>query len=93
MRAWAETNAAATRALADIDRRRQSYIERMLIEAGVGPALAATRTQILYWTYLGAALSRRKLIGARLDRIVAELKAVGLGGPRPAASNRVVSKR
>jgi hypothetical protein len=44
--------------------------------------LAATRTQILYWTYLGAALSRRRLTRARLDRIVAELKAIGLGGPR-----------
>jgi hypothetical protein len=59
---------------------------------GVAPALAATRTQILYWTYLGAALSRRKLTGARLDRLVAELKAIGLGGPPPAAPNRVVSK-
>jgi AcrR family transcriptional regulator len=82
MRAWAETNAAAARALADIDRRRQSYIERMLVAAGVAPALSATRTQILYWTYLGAALSRRKLTGARLDRIVAELKGIGLGRGR-----------
>jgi hypothetical protein len=49
---------------------------------GAAPALAATRTQILYWTYLGAALSRRRLTRARLDRIVAELKAIGLGGPR-----------
>ena len=80
MRAWAETNAAAARALADIDRRRQGYIERMLVAAGVAPALAAIRTQILYWTYLGAALSRRRLAGARLDRIVTELKAIGLGG-------------
>jgi hypothetical protein len=54
--------------------------------------LAATRTQILYWTYFGAALSRHRLTGARLDRIVAELKAIGLGGPPPAAPNRVVSK-
>jgi AcrR family transcriptional regulator len=80
MRAWAETNAAAARALVDIDRTRQSYIERLLVEAGVAPPAAATRTQILYWTYLGAALSRRKLTGARLDRIVAELKGIGLAG-------------
>jgi AcrR family transcriptional regulator len=82
IRAWAETNPAAARALADIDRRRQGYVERLLVEAGVAPALAATRTQILYWTYLGAALSRRRLTRARLDRIVAELKAIGLGGRR-----------
>ena len=79
MRAWAESNAAAARALADIDRRRRGYIERLLIEEGVAPATAAMRTQILYWSYLGAALSRSRLAGARLDRMVAALKAIGLG--------------
>jgi AcrR family transcriptional regulator len=81
MRAWAESNAAAARALYDIDRRRRGYIERLLLEAGIAPALAATRTQVLYWTYLGAALSRSKLTGERLERIVAELKRIALGGP------------
>jgi AcrR family transcriptional regulator len=81
MRAWAESNAAAARALYDIDRRRRDYIERLLLEAGIAPALAATRTQVLYWTYLGAALSRSKLTGERLERIVAELKRIALGGP------------
>jgi AcrR family transcriptional regulator len=80
LRAWGETNAAAARALADVDHRRRRYIEQLLVAAGLAPALAATRTQILYWTYLGAALSRSRLAGARLDRIVAELKAIGLGG-------------
>jgi AcrR family transcriptional regulator len=80
MRAWAETNAAAARALDDIDRRRRGYIERLLLEAGIAPALAATRTQVLYWTYLGAALNRSKLTGERLERIVAELKRIALGG-------------
>jgi len=81
MRAWAESNAAAARALYDIDRRRRGYIERLLLEAGIAPALAATRTQVLYWTYLGAALSRSKLTGERLERIVAELKRIALGEP------------
>jgi AcrR family transcriptional regulator len=80
MRAWAENNAEAARALDDIDRRRRGYIERMLLEAGIAPPLAATRTQVLYWTYLGAALSRSRLTGQRLDRIVAELKQIALGG-------------
>jgi AcrR family transcriptional regulator len=80
MRAWAESNAAAARALRHIDRRRCGYIERLLVEAGVAPAAAATRTQVLYWAYLGAALGRGRLAGADLDRIVAELKAIGLGG-------------
>ena len=67
MRAWAENNADAARALDDVDRRRRGYIERMLLEAGVTPPLTATRTQVLYWTYLGAALSRSRLTGQHLS--------------------------
>src|SRR5262249_50676908 len=80
MRSWADTNTEAARVLSDIDRRRREYIEEMLVEAGVAPSLAATRAQILYWTYLGAALSHSKLTGERLDRLVAEFKRIGLGG-------------
>ena len=83
MRAWAESNTAAARALDDIDRRRRGYMERLLREAGIAPPLAAARTQVLYWTYLGAALSRSRLTGDRLDRTVAELKRMAFGG-RPA---------
>jgi AcrR family transcriptional regulator len=86
MRTWADNNADAARALSDIDRRRRDYMERLLMEAGVAPALAATRVQLLYWTYLGAALSRAKLTGERLERMVAELKRIGLGG-RPGTSD------
>src|SRR5262249_49361623 len=86
MRAWGETNAAAARALDEIDRRRRGYIERLLIAAGVAPSLAATRTQVLYWTYLGAALTRSRLAGARLERVVDELKQIGLAGVRSPTS-------
>lgn len=79
MRAWADENAVAAQALKDIDRRRKTYIERMLVEAGIPAAVAATRAQLLYWAYLGAALGRNKIAGRELDRIVAELKAIGLG--------------
>src|SRR5215470_6924090 len=79
MRAWADNNAEAARAVGDIDRRRREYIEQLLVGAGIAPPLAATRAQLLYWTYLGAALSRGKLTGERLDRMVAELKQIGLG--------------
>jgi AcrR family transcriptional regulator len=78
MRAWADHNAAAARALRDIDRRRTAYIRRCLVDAGVAPAQAATRAQILYWTYLGAALSRVRLTGRPLKRLVAELTRLGL---------------
>jgi AcrR family transcriptional regulator len=80
MRAWAGNNSEAARALSDIDRRRREYIEQLLVEAGVAPPLAATRAQLLYWTYLGAALSGSRFTGERLDRIVAELKQTALGG-------------
>jgi AcrR family transcriptional regulator len=87
MRAWADEHAEAARVLGDIDRRRKAYIEQTLVEAGVAPHLAATRAQILYWAYLGAALSRNKLTGKRLDRMVVELERIGLGeiAGKPAA--------
>jgi AcrR family transcriptional regulator len=78
MRNWADENAAAARALGEIDRQRRGYIEKLLRQAGVAPSAAATRAEVLYWAYLGAALSRSKLTGARLDRTVAELKLIGL---------------
>jgi AcrR family transcriptional regulator len=80
MRTWAESNAEAARAVSDIDSRRQEYIQQLLVEAGITPSLATTRTQILYWAYLGAALSRTRLSGEGLERVVAELKKIGLGG-------------
>lgn len=83
MRAWADNNAAAARALAEIDGRRRRYIEQLLQGAGIAPATAAARTQILYWTYLGAALGRTKLTGARLDRIISELTRIGLDDAEP----------
>jgi AcrR family transcriptional regulator len=86
MRAWAGNNADAARVVGDIDRRRRSYIERLLVDAGIAPAAAATRAQLLYWAYLGAAWSGSKLSGERLERMVAELKLIGLHGlaERPA---------
>ena len=80
MRTWAENNAEAQRAVSEIDRRRREYIERLLAEAGVAPTQAATRAQLVYWTYLGAAVSRSRLTGERLDQTLAELKRIGLGG-------------
>lgn len=81
MRAWADHNAQAADALRDIDRRRCAYIERMLADEGVAPEIATMRAQILYWTYLGAALSRTKLQGTALKRMVEELGRIGLGNP------------
>ena len=75
----------------DVDRRRSAYIERMLVDAGIAPPLAATRAQLLYWAYLGAALSRSRLTGERLERAVAELERLALGGS--AAKTAAVADR
>jgi AcrR family transcriptional regulator len=80
MRAWADNNAEAARAVGDIDRRRQGYMEQMLVEGAVEQPQAATRAQLLYWSYLGAALSRSRLAGEPLDHMVTELKRFALGG-------------
>ena len=80
MRAWADSNAVAARALDDIERRRRAYIEGLLVELGVAQPQAATRAQLLYWTYLGAAFSRSRLTGTRLDGTVAALMRLALGG-------------
>ena len=81
MRAWADNNAAAARAIEAIDSRRRDYIEQLLRNAGIASSLTAARTQILYWTYLGAALGHSKLTGEKLDSVVAELKRISLGEP------------
>ena len=92
LRTWADNNAQAARALRDIDRRRREYMERLLVEAGIPPPLAATRAQVLYWTYLGFALSRSKLTGERLNRIVAEANRIALGGFEAGQSVRTLER-
>jgi AcrR family transcriptional regulator len=88
MRGWAHNNAEAAQAVRDMDRRRRDYMERMLVEAGIAPALAATRVQLLYWTYLGAALSRSELAGKALARVVKELKRIAFAGCVPPHRHR-----
>jgi AcrR family transcriptional regulator len=78
MRGWAANNKIAARAVAEVDHRRCAYLQRLLQDAGLDAPLAATRAQLLYWTYLGASLSGSRLSGEQLDRAVAELKRLGL---------------
>ena len=80
MRAWADANPLAARAVAEVDRRRRDYLEQLLVEAGVASPAAAARAQLLYWTYLGAALSRTRTTANHLEQMVAELKLLALGG-------------
>lgn len=73
VRNWAAFDAAAQAAVRAIDRRRLDYIELLLDRRGLAPAAAQARAQILYWTFLGFALSNPSLPAARLQALLDEL--------------------
>lgn len=73
VRNWAAFDKAAAAAVRAIDRRRLDYIESLLAARGLGPTAARTRAQILYWSFLGYALSAAPLTGPRLERVIDEL--------------------
>jgi AcrR family transcriptional regulator len=78
VRRWATVDSAARAAVQAIDRRRVSYVEGLLRAAGVADDDAHTRAQILYWSYLGFALSDRALPPAQLRAVVQEMLRMAL---------------
>ena len=78
VRRWATVDPAARAAVQAIDRRRVSYVEGLLRAAGVADDGAHTRAQILYWSYLGFALSDRALPPAQLRAVVQEMLRMAL---------------
>jgi AcrR family transcriptional regulator len=73
VRNWAAFDAAAQGAIRAIDRRRIDYIEALLKKRGLEPAMAQARAQILYWTFLGFALSGTPVPAARLQGLLDEI--------------------
>jgi len=73
VRSWATADPKARAAVQAIDRRRIGYIEHMLRQAGVKEAVASARAQILYWAFLGYALSDQPLPQARQQAVLGEL--------------------
>jgi len=73
VRNWSAFDAAAQGAVRAIDRRRIDYIETLLEKRGLARATAQARAQILYWTFLGFALSGPPVPAARLQGLLAEL--------------------
>ncbi|PSO20332.1 TetR/AcrR family transcriptional regulator [Bradyrhizobium sp. MOS003] len=73
VRNWAAFDAAAQGAVRAIDRRRLDYIEGLLEKRGLTPAAAQARAQILYWTFLGFALSGAPVPAARLQALLDEV--------------------
>ena len=73
VRTWASVDPAARAAVQAIDRRRLSYVESLLTQAGLSAELARARAQILYWAFLGFALSDHQLPKARQQAVLDEL--------------------
>jgi AcrR family transcriptional regulator len=76
VRSWATVDPKARAAVQAIDRRRVDYVAHMLRQAGVKPDFAAARAQILYWAFLGYALSDQPMPLARQKAITDELLAM-----------------
>jgi AcrR family transcriptional regulator len=73
VRSWATLDPLARSAVQAIDRRRLSYVESMLRGSGLSPSAARARAQILYWAFLGFALSDQPLPRAKQQAVLDEL--------------------
>jgi AcrR family transcriptional regulator len=79
VRSWAISEGEARYAVMAIDRRRLDYVEGLIRARGVGPDIAQTRAQILYWAFLGYALSDRPLSKAQAETVIGELVRMATG--------------
>jgi len=73
VRSWATLDPLARSAVQAIDRRRLSYVEGMLRASGLSSDVARARAQILYWAFIGFALSEKPLPRARQQAVLDEL--------------------
>ena len=73
VRNWAAFEPVAQAAVRAIDRRRLDYIEGLLENRGFTPTIAQARAQILYWTFLGFALSGTPMPATRGQALLDEL--------------------
>jgi AcrR family transcriptional regulator len=78
VRNWAAFNAAARGAVQAIDRRRLDYVEGLIEARGVAPEMAQARAQILYWAFLGYALSDKPLPRGAREAVIEELVRIAL---------------
>jgi AcrR family transcriptional regulator len=73
VRTWATVDPAARAAVQAIDERRLNYVEGMFSASGLSPEMARARAQILYWAFLGYALSDKPLPPKRQAAMLEEL--------------------
>jgi AcrR family transcriptional regulator len=78
VRSWATFDAEARTAVQAIDRRRLDYVELLLRQTGLPAAIAQARAQILYWAFVGYALSGKPLPKARQEVVLGELMQIAL---------------
>ena len=73
VRSWATHDPMARNAVQAIDRRRLTYVAKLLRASGLSPNVARARAQVLYWAFLGFALSDSPLPRARQRAVLDEL--------------------
>lgn len=78
VRRWAVVDPAARAAVQSIDKRRLSYVESQIHNSGISRDVARARAQILYWAYLGFALSDRALPADQQRAILKEMLRMAL---------------
>ena len=78
VRSWATFDSQARAAVQGIDRRRLDYVELLLRKRGLPDNLAQARAQILYWSFIGYALSDRPLPRTRQGLVLEELMRMAL---------------
>jgi AcrR family transcriptional regulator len=78
VRSWAAADAGARNAVQAIDRRRLDYVATLIRIEGLPSETAQARAQILYWAFLGFALSDRPLPKPQHDAVIDELIRIAL---------------
>jgi len=73
VRTWAAIDPKARAAVQAIDRRRLDYVESLLRRSGLADEAARARAQILYWAFLGFALSDQPLPPTGQSAVLDEL--------------------
>jgi len=73
VRTWASVDPTARAAVQAIDRRRLGYVESLLLQSGLSAEVARARAQLLYWAFLGFALSDQTLPKARQQAVIEEM--------------------
>src|SRR5437588_1909221 len=73
VRTWATVDAGTRAAVQAIDLRCIGYIEELLMQAGLSIEVACSRAQILYWAFVGYAVTEQSLTKARQQAVVEEL--------------------